>query len=279
MRPLADFGAAHVPGSVSHPAAGRVRHLAGLAAAGRDGRWSSSATPTRTPPRSCGRRARSGTTTSPASSTAAIAAWTEAGRATTLDARRRRRRLDGSRVLDVRQDNEFAAGHVPGAVHVELGDLARAAHGVSDGPVVVMCGHGERAMGAASLLERAGHDRVAVLEGGPDQTGPRPPAAARGHRMSDRHPRVGRSPRRLGLRQNAAQFALLVAVNALVGGMLGQERTVLPLLAEREFGLTAYTAGLTFIARLRRRPRPPPTTSPAPGRTATAASPSWWPAG
>jgi len=54
-------------------------------------------------------------------------------------------------------------------------------------------------------------------------------------------------PLQLGLRQNAAQFTLLVVVNALVGGMLGQERTVLPLLGEREFGLTAYTAGLTFI--------------------------------
>jgi MFS family permease len=51
----------------------------------------------------------------------------------------------------------------------------------------------------------------------------------------------------LGLRANAAQFSLLVAVNALVGGMLGQERTVLPLLAEREFGLTAYTGALTYI--------------------------------
>ena len=54
-------------------------------------------------------------------------------------------------------------------------------------------------------------------------------------------------PIRLGLRANAAQFSLLVAVNALVGGTIGQERTVLPLLAEREFGLTAYSAGLTFI--------------------------------
>ena len=53
---------------------------------------------------------------------------------------------------------------------------------------------------------------------------------------------------RLGLRQNLGQFALLVGVNALVGGMIGQERTVLPLLAEEEFGLTAYTATLTFIA-------------------------------
>jgi MFS family permease len=51
----------------------------------------------------------------------------------------------------------------------------------------------------------------------------------------------------LGLRQNLAQFVLLVAVNALVGGMLGQERTVVPLLGDRVFGLTGLTAGLTFI--------------------------------
>ena len=51
----------------------------------------------------------------------------------------------------------------------------------------------------------------------------------------------------LGLRANAAQFTLLVAVNALVGGMLGQERTVLPLLATDEFALTAYSAVLTYI--------------------------------
>ena len=53
---------------------------------------------------------------------------------------------------------------------------------------------------------------------------------------------------RLGLRENLAQFSLLVGVNALVGGMIGQERTVLPLLAKEEFGLTALTATLTFIA-------------------------------
>jgi MFS family permease len=54
-------------------------------------------------------------------------------------------------------------------------------------------------------------------------------------------------PVTLGLGANAAQFALLIAVNALVGGMLGQERTVLPLLAEETFHLDAYTAGLTYI--------------------------------
>ena len=55
------------------------------------------------------------------------------------------------------------------------------------------------------------------------------------------------APIQLGLRENLGQFALLVGVNALVGGMIGQERTVLPLLADRVFGLTAYTAALTFI--------------------------------
>ncbi|MCY0950660.1 MFS transporter [Streptomyces sp. H27-S2] len=52
---------------------------------------------------------------------------------------------------------------------------------------------------------------------------------------------------RLGLRANLAQFTLLVAVNALVGGMLGQERTVLPLLADQTFHLDGYTSALTYI--------------------------------
>src|SRR5688500_20400907 len=54
-------------------------------------------------------------------------------------------------------------------------------------------------------------------------------------------------PVRLGLRANVGQFALLVGVSALVGGMVGQERTVLPLLATDVFGLTGLTAALTFI--------------------------------
>lgn len=50
-----------------------------------------------------------------------------------------------------------------------------------------------------------------------------------------------------GLAANLPQFALLVAVNALVGGMLGQERTVVPLLGEQVFHLGAHSAALTFI--------------------------------
>src|SRR5262245_17648789 len=52
---------------------------------------------------------------------------------------------------------------------------------------------------------------------------------------------------RLGLRANAGQFALLVGVNALVGGTIGQERSVLPLLARDSFGLAGVTAVLTYL--------------------------------
>jgi hydroxyacylglutathione hydrolase len=75
-------------------------------------------------------------------------------------------RIGSRRVIDVRQLSEFTGGHLPGATHVELGSIAEAADGLPSGPTVVMCGHGERAAGAASLLERAGHSDLAVLTGG-----------------------------------------------------------------------------------------------------------------
>jgi MFS family permease len=52
---------------------------------------------------------------------------------------------------------------------------------------------------------------------------------------------------RLGLRQNLAQFSLLVLVNAFVGAMIGMERSILPALAEQEFQLAARSAVLSFI--------------------------------
>lgn len=51
----------------------------------------------------------------------------------------------------------------------------------------------------------------------------------------------------LGLRANMGQFALLVGVNGLVGGVLGQERAVLPLLAQEVFGLSGFTTILAFV--------------------------------
>src|SRR4029450_3963129 len=51
----------------------------------------------------------------------------------------------------------------------------------------------------------------------------------------------------LGLRENLAQFSLLVAINAFVGAMVGLERSTLPLIGRDDFGLSSKTAVLSFI--------------------------------
>ncbi|WP_219413475.1 rhodanese-like domain-containing protein [Pseudonocardia nigra] len=97
-----------------------------------------------------------------------IDAWIAAGHPTANTPLLRPGEVDGRyRVLDVRQEAEFSAGHLPGALHVELGALGPAAGRLPDAPTLVMCGHGERAAGAVGLLERAGHRDLAVLAGGP----------------------------------------------------------------------------------------------------------------
>ena len=55
-------------------------------------------------------------------------------------------------------------------------------------------------------------------------------------------------PPRLGLRPNLGQFSLLVLVNAFVGGMVGMERSILPLLGRDVFHITSVTVVLSFIA-------------------------------
>ncbi|MEJ2855077.1 MULTISPECIES: MBL fold metallo-hydrolase [unclassified Saccharothrix] len=93
--------------------------------------------------------------------------WVAAGQPTSATRLVSPREVEGVRVLDVRQRAEYAGGHLPGADHVELGELPARVADLPDEPTVVMCGHGERALGAASLLERAGLRDVAVLAGGP----------------------------------------------------------------------------------------------------------------
>jgi hydroxyacylglutathione hydrolase len=77
--------------------------------------------------------------------------------------------IAGLRRLDVRLDSEFIAGHVPGAAHIELGDLSARLGELPAGPLAVMCGHGERAMTAASVLERAGRRDLIAVAGGPSE--------------------------------------------------------------------------------------------------------------
>jgi hydroxyacylglutathione hydrolase len=166
VRPVAEFASAHVPGALSIPLrsvfaswlgwlAPHDRPLILLRAADQD------------PAEVAWQATKIGYTNLAGELSGGIDAWTAAGHATTST------RLVGpgdveGRILDIRQTPEFAAGHLPDALHVELGELPRRADEVPGEPLVVMCGHGERAMGAASLLEHAGRRDLAVLTGGPD---------------------------------------------------------------------------------------------------------------
>jgi hydroxyacylglutathione hydrolase len=96
-----------------------------------------------------------------------LAAWQAAGQPAAVTPLLTAGQADPAAVIDVRQASEYAGGHLPGAASIELGALGAAAAGVRGRPAVTMCGHGERAATAASVLERAGHSGVAILNGGP----------------------------------------------------------------------------------------------------------------
>ena len=96
-----------------------------------------------------------------------IAGWRAAGFPVTTTRLDRRATTPGRSLIDIRQAAEFTDGHVPGATHLELGELSDKLVRLPPGPLAVMCGHGERAMTAASLLERVGRDEVVTILGGP----------------------------------------------------------------------------------------------------------------
>jgi hydroxyacylglutathione hydrolase len=96
-----------------------------------------------------------------------LPAWQAAGQPVAATPLLTPGQVNQATVIDVRQAAEYADGHLPGARSIELGALAGQAASVAGRPVVTMCGHGERAATAASVLERAGHAGVAVLTGGP----------------------------------------------------------------------------------------------------------------
>jgi hydroxyacylglutathione hydrolase len=101
-----------------------------------------------------------------------LESWERAGkpveRTALVGADKARRTLaNGAAALDVREPNEFAAGHLEGAIHVPLGDLERRLDELPrDRPIVVYCAHGERSTSAASILERHGLGPAEVLNGG-----------------------------------------------------------------------------------------------------------------
>lgn len=167
VRPVADFGAGHVPGAVSIPLRGAFATWLG---------WLVDADrplvvvrdDDQDPEEVVWQARKVGYDAVLGELAGGLAAWQAAGRpVVTVPVVAADRAPAGWGVLDVRQDAEFSAGHVPGARHVELGALAARPDAVPPGPTLVMCGRGERAMSAASLLARAGRRPVAVLAGGP----------------------------------------------------------------------------------------------------------------
>ena len=97
-----------------------------------------------------------------------VSAWAAIGERVASVPRLTHAQVDTAWVVDVRQAAEFSGGHVPGARNIELGALGDFAAALAGQPLVTMCGHGERATTAASVLERAGHTGLAILSGGPE---------------------------------------------------------------------------------------------------------------
>jgi rhodanese-related sulfurtransferase/glyoxylase-like metal-dependent hydrolase (beta-lactamase superfamily II) len=164
VRPVADFAAGHIPGTVSIPLREQFATWLGwlvpdgvplgfVLAGGQD------------PAEVAWQALKIGYENLAGQLQGGMAAWQADGGPAEATELVTAGRIGTRPVLDVRQAAEYAAGHIPGAVHVELGDLPAR---VQDTPAgaVVMCGHGERAMTAASLLQRAGHRDLAVLAGG-----------------------------------------------------------------------------------------------------------------
>lgn len=77
-----------------------------------------------------------------------------------------RRQAAGTPVLDVRNPDEYAAGHVPGALLIPLGELPDRLREVPDGdPLLVICRSGARSQRACELLAGLGHDTANVAGG------------------------------------------------------------------------------------------------------------------
>ena len=77
-----------------------------------------------------------------------------------------KRQGDGSFVLDVRQPDEFAEAHVPGAVLIPLNELAARQDEIpNDRPLLVICANGPRSARAVEALRAAGYDATNVVGG------------------------------------------------------------------------------------------------------------------
>jgi hydroxyacylglutathione hydrolase len=165
VRPIADYARAHIPGSLSIELRDAFATWLGWLIP-QSGRIIVVRDPEQDPEEILAQAAKVGYDDVFGELAGGLPAWRAEGLPTATTQLITPTLTNADHVLDIRQDSEFASGHVPSAQHVELGGLASAVATLPPGPVTVMCGHGERAMTAASILEHAGRYDVSVLAGG-----------------------------------------------------------------------------------------------------------------
>jgi rhodanese-related sulfurtransferase len=77
---------------------------------------------------------------------------------------------NGATFVDVREPEEWAEGHMPGAVHIPLGDLAKRANELpTDGKIVTVCKAGGRSLNAVDILKASGREDAVSMAGGMDE--------------------------------------------------------------------------------------------------------------
>jgi len=167
VRPVSDYAAGHIPGSLAIPLRAAFATWLGWLVPDPTSPLVIVAGPGQDLDEAVWQALKIGYENLAGTLTGGMAAWETAGYPVSATPLPTPRQVDPAAVIDVRQASEYAGGHLPGARNIELGVLTSQAAELTGAPVVIMCGHGERAASAASVLERAGHTAVAVLTGGP----------------------------------------------------------------------------------------------------------------
>lgn len=167
MRPVEDFSHAHLPGSLSIALRGAFASWLGWLTSP-DQRLIILRNDDQDPGEIAWQAVKIGYDNVHTELLGGVAAWVAAHFELTSTPLLSARSLDRRPLLDVRQESEYLAGHVAGAAHFELGDLDTHIGDVPAGPLAVMCGHGERAMTAVSVLERSGRTDLVAVAGGPE---------------------------------------------------------------------------------------------------------------
>jgi rhodanese-related sulfurtransferase/glyoxylase-like metal-dependent hydrolase (beta-lactamase superfamily II) len=167
VRPAAEYAAGHIPGSLAIPLRGAFATWLGWLVPDPAAQLIIVAGPGQDLGEAVWQALKIGYENLAGTLAGGMPAWRAAGQPVSVTPLLAPGQVDPATVIDVRQASEYTGGHLPGARNIELGALTSQAAEVTGRPVVTMCGHGERAATAASVLERAGHTAVAILPGSP----------------------------------------------------------------------------------------------------------------